>query len=179
MIRRDHSWRGCDHSEWSVWEPGPGIVTFQHGRGVMVIVQICKYKELLTHNVWDRRKIITSLQLNILCSKPIISVTSYRLPGMGGGGRDPHTNVCPWYSEGLPAFDIYFILGSWVYLMWIWQIWTYLFMSSLFHGCGWWWMKFYLLPAAQTIPCRGRGWDPGYEALIYCFSVSGPGTCHW
>ena len=25
--------------------------------------------------------------------------------------------------------------------------------------------------------CRGRGWDPGYEPLIYCFSW--PGTCHW
>ena len=99
----------------------PGIVTFQHGRGVTVMFQICRYKELLTHNVWDRRKIITSLQLNIFCSKPIISRWQAIDYQVWEGEGATHTNLSPWCSECLPACDIYFILGC------RWQIWAYIY----------------------------------------------------
>ena len=151
----------------------PGIVTFQHGRGVTVMFQICRYKELLTHNVWDRRKIITSLQLNIFCSKPIISrwqAIDYQV----WRGRVPHTPI--WAHDVVSAFlhvtstsfldvdgrfepiFIHFFIVPWMWLM---------MDEALF------------VPHSPDNPCRGRGWDPGYEALIYCFSGPGSGTCHW
>ena len=85
-----------------------------------------------------------------------------------------HSNLSPWCSECLPACDIYFILGC------RWQIWAYIFIH--FFIVPWMWLMMdeaLFVPHSPDNPCRGRGWDPGYEALIYCFSGPGSGTCHW